>query len=120
MQASAEQAISLLGEARVLRDGGFFDAEHARSNFLQRKGTPLWGTCMAPEKAEDIANHLKDGCGIRRTARLTNASKDGVTSIAIRLGLHAHAMHDKYVKDVEVKLLSGCISFTIELHLGMI
>jgi len=57
---------------------------------------------MAPEKAEDIASHLKEGCGIRKTARLVGASKDGVTSIGIRLGLHARALHDERVKDLEV------------------
>ncbi len=73
-----------------------------KTEFSERKGTPLWGTRMPPEKAEAIANHLKEACGIRRTARLTNASKDGVTSIAIRLGLHAHALHNKRVKYLEV------------------
>ncbi len=46
---------------------------------------------MPPDKAEAIASHLKEGCGIRKTARLVGASQDGVTSIAIRLGLHARA-----------------------------
>ena len=50
---------------------------------------------MAPEKAEAIASHLKEGCGIRKTARLTGASKDGVTHLALRLGLHARALHEE-------------------------
>ena len=49
---------------------------------------------MAPEKALAIAAHLKEGCGIRKTARLVGASTDGVTSIGVRLGLHAQAQHD--------------------------
>jgi hypothetical protein len=57
---------------------------------------------MPPEKTESIASHLKEGCGIRSTARLVGASKDGVTSIAIRLGLHAHAVHDERVLDLDV------------------
>jgi len=57
---------------------------------------------MAPEKAEAIARHLQEGCGIRKTARLVGASKDGVTGIAIRLGLHARSLHEDVVKDVEV------------------
>jgi hypothetical protein len=58
---------------------------------------------MSPSKAEAIGSHLKEGCGIRKTARLVGASKDGVTSIAIRLGLHAHALHDERVQDLEVR-----------------
>ncbi len=68
----------------------------------ERKGTPLWGSTMPPERVEAIATHLKEGCGIRKTARLVGASKDGVTSIAIRLGLHARALHDGRVRDLEV------------------
>ena len=57
---------------------------------------------MSLEKVEAIANHIKEGCGIRKTSRLVGASKDGVTSIAIRLGLHAQSLHDTRVQDIEV------------------
>jgi hypothetical protein len=57
---------------------------------------------MSPEKAVAIANHLKEGCGVRKTARLVGASTDGVTSIGIRLGLHARAQHDANVQGIEV------------------
>ena len=70
--------------------------------FSERKGTPLWGTRMSPELVEAIAQHLQEGCGIRKTSRLVGASKDGVTSIALRLGLHAKALHDTKAKDLEV------------------
>ncbi len=73
------------------------------TEFSERKGTPLWGTTMPPDKAAAIASHLKEGCGIRKTARLVGASKDGVTSIAIRLGLHARALHDERVRDLDVE-----------------
>ncbi len=84
------------GRWRILR------CSTCKTEFSERKGTPLWGSTMAPEKAEAIASHLKEGCGIRKTARLVGASKDGVTSIAIRLGLHARALHDEHVRDLEV------------------
>ena len=84
------------GRWRVLR------CSICKTEFSERKGTALWGTTMPPEKAEAIASHLKEGCGIRSTARLVGASKDGVTSIAIRLGLHAHAVHDERVRDLDV------------------
>jgi transposase-like protein len=70
--------------------------------FSERKGTALWGTTMPVEKIEAIANHLKEGCGIRKTSRLVGASKDGVTSIAIRLGLHAKSLHDTLVQGIKV------------------
>ena len=45
---------------------------------------------------------LRVGKFVRKTARLVGASKDGVTSIAIRLGLHARAQHDARVQEIEV------------------
>ena len=57
---------------------------------------------MSPEKVESIASHIKEGCGIRKTSRLVGASKNGVTNIAIRLGLHARSLHNALVQDLEV------------------
>lgn len=74
-----------------------------RQEFSERKGTALWHSRMAPHKAIDIAQHIAEGCGIRKTARLVGASKDGVTNLALRLGLHARALHDARVRDVKVK-----------------
>jgi hypothetical protein len=85
------------GQWRILR------CSTCKEEFSERKGTALWGTTMSPEKAVAIATHLKEGCGIRKTARLVGASTDGVTSIGIRLGLHARAQHDVTVQGIEVK-----------------
>ena len=74
-----------------------------KTEFSERKGTALWNTKMPPEKAVSIASHLKEGCGIRKTARLVGASKDGVTRIAVRIGVHARMLHDERVRDVTVR-----------------
>lgn len=74
-----------------------------KSEFSERKGTALWGTRMTPEKASAIAEHLQEGCGIRKTARLVKVSTDGVTAMAVRLGLHAKRFHDQQVKHLVVK-----------------
>ena len=85
------------GRWRILR------CSTCKTEFSERKGTALWGTKMSPQKVTSIAEHLKEGCGIRKTSRLVGASKDGVTSIAIRLGLHAKAFHDQRVQDIDAK-----------------
>ena len=84
------------GRWRVLR------CRTCRQEFSERKGTALWHSRMPPEKVIDIAQHLAEGCGIRKTARLVGASKDGVTKLGLRLGLHARALHDARVRDVKV------------------
>ena len=74
-----------------------------KTEFSERKGTALFRTKVVPEKIVAVAEHLKEGCGVRKTSRLTGVSKTGVTSIAIRLGLHARALHDERVRDLEVR-----------------
>ena len=84
------------GRWRILR------CSTCRTEFSERKGTALFGARMAPDRIVAVAAHLKEGCGIRKTARLTGASKDGVTALAIRLGLHARAVHGERVRDLQV------------------
>jgi len=84
------------GRWRILR------CSTCKTEFSERKGTALFGTKMSPEKIVTVAQHLKEGCGIRKTVRLTGASKTGVTSMAIRLGLHARALHDERVRELDV------------------
>ena len=69
------------GTWRILR------CKTCRVEFSERKGTAFFGARVAQDRIVAVAEHLKQGCGIRGTSRLTGASKDGVTSVAIRLGL---------------------------------
>ena len=71
------------------------------TEFSERRGTALFGARVPGDKIVAVAAHLKEGCGIRKTARLTGVSKDGVTSVAIRLGLQAYALHNSRVRDLE-------------------
>lgn len=73
-----------------------------KTEFSERKGTALFGTRLPSQRILDVAAHLKEGCGIRKTSRLTGASKTGVTSIAVRLGLQAHAVHGELVRELDV------------------
>ena len=70
--------------------------------FSERRGTALFDVRVTPDKILAVAEHLEEGCGIRKTSRLTGVPKDGVTRIAIRLGLHARAMHDANVRGLDV------------------
>ena len=85
------------GRWRVLR------CSTCGAEFSERKGTALFRTRMAPDRIVAVAEHLKEGCGIRKTSRLTGVPTSGVTSIAIRLGLHARALHDGRVRELDVQ-----------------
>ena len=84
------------GRWRVLR------CSTSRTEFSERKGTPLFNSKMDPQTILSVAEHLKEGGGIRKTSRLTGASKEGVTRMALRLGLHARSQHNERVRGLEV------------------
>jgi len=74
---------------------------HCRRYFSERRGTPLWRAHLAPADAAAVVEHLADGCGIRRTARLTRHSRATVTRYAHVAGLHAKAVHEQVVRGLE-------------------
>jgi transposase-like protein len=105
--ACADRGRAGLGNLRLRKGKGggrwrVFRCTTCQTEFSERKGTALWGTRMPPDQIVAIASHLKEGCGIRKTGRLVGASKDGVTSLALRLGLHARALHDERAVDLTV------------------
>jgi transposase-like protein len=63
--------------------------------FSRRKGTPLFYCKLPPEKALAALEHVKDGCGMRQTARLTKVSRGAVARLVKRAGKHAEALHDE-------------------------
>ena len=54
--------------------------------FSERRGTALFGTHLKPGKALGVLQHLGDGSGVRRTARLVHVSKNTATAMVQRAG----------------------------------
>ena len=75
----ADQGLAGLGNIVVRRGKGtgrwrMLRCRACRREFSERKGTALWHSRMPPKMAIDIAKHLAEGCGIRKTARLVVGS----------------------------------------------
>lgn len=68
-----------------------------RTIFSERKGTPLAGGSLTPEKALSVLEHLREGCGTRGTARLVGLHRDTVTRWARLAGDHAKNLHGELV-----------------------
>lgn len=68
-----------------------------KARFSERKGTPLFQTRLAREKVISVLHHLSEGCGIRKTSRLTGVNKDTVNRLCRLAGEHAKALHDELV-----------------------
>jgi LacI family transcriptional regulator len=65
--------------------------------FSERKGTPLFGTRLAPETVESVLEHVAEGCGVRQTGRLCKVDRKTVARYSRRAGGHARALHAELV-----------------------
>jgi transposase-like protein len=68
-----------------------------KRRFSERKGTPLFGSTLPEEKALCLLQHVGEGCGVRKTSRLTGVHRDTVTRYSRLAGEHAQAAHDALV-----------------------
>jgi hypothetical protein len=68
--------------------------------FSERRGSALFNTKRAEEKATEVITHLDEGCGVRATARLVKVSKDTVARLLRLAGRHAERFHDRQVRDL--------------------
>ena len=68
-----------------------------KARFSERKGTPLFRSCLPEEKAIDLIRHWADRTGVRATARLLGVHRDTVVRYSRELGEHAQALHDELV-----------------------
>ena len=68
-----------------------------KARFSERKGTPLFGAKLAPEKIESVLEHVSEGCGVRQTGRLCKVNRNTVGRYSRLAGEHARDAHDELV-----------------------
>jgi len=68
-----------------------------KARFSERKGTPLFGSCLPQDKAIDLIGHLADRNGVRATARRLGVRRDTVVRYCRVVGEHARRLHDELV-----------------------
>jgi LacI family transcriptional regulator len=80
-----------LRQTRLLHCGA------CKARFSERRGTPLFRSCLPPEKSASVLEHLVEGNGIRQTERLVGVHRDTVMRLARKAGEHARDAHDELV-----------------------
>lgn len=68
-----------------------------KCRFSERKGTVLFNCKIDSEKAISVLEHLSEGCGLRKTSRLTQVSLGTVYRLSKEAGKHAKMAHDELV-----------------------
>ena len=73
----------------------------------ERKGTPWYRAKLGEAKALSIAQHLAEGDGLRKTARLVGTPLGTVIHWNRKLGEHGKALHEAQVRHVRVREAQG-------------
>jgi hypothetical protein len=63
----------------------------------ERKGTALERSRLPADKAVAILHHVREGCGVRATSRLTGVARDTVSRYIALAGDQAKGLHDELV-----------------------
>lgn len=68
-----------------------------RKVFSERRGTVLSCSKLSAKKIVDVLDHVREGCGVRRTSRLVKVSQAAVIRLTRQAGKHAKDSHDELV-----------------------
>src|SRR3954469_13364875 len=68
-----------------------------KKSYSERKGTAFERSRLPTDKAVSVLDHLREGCGIRATSRLTGVSRDTVSRLLALAGDQAKGLHDELV-----------------------
>ena len=83
-----------LGKSRQFR---LLYCRTCRARFSERKGTPLYRAHLAEDKVTSILEHIHEGCGVLKTARLVKVHPDTVSRYSRTAGEHSRVAHDELV-----------------------
>jgi LacI family transcriptional regulator len=87
------------GKARDVR---FVRCRTCRTEFSERKGTPLFRSHLPMAEIVSIVEHLMEGDGQRKTARLTHHDEWTIARYQRLTGRHAKAFHDEKAQHLDV------------------
>src|SRR5262249_61339086 len=68
-----------------------------KARFSERQGTPLFGAKLETGKIVSVLDHISEGCGVRKTSRLTGVHRDTVIRYSLLAGEQAQDLHEVLV-----------------------
>ena len=68
-----------------------------KKSYSERKGTALEGSQLPTSKVVSVLDHLREGCGVRATSRLTGVSRDTISRYIALAGKQSKNLHDELV-----------------------
>jgi hypothetical protein len=68
-----------------------------KRSYSQRKGTALERCQLPTDLVVSVLDHLREGCGVRATSRLTGVSRDTISRYLSLAGGQSKNLHDELV-----------------------
>jgi hypothetical protein len=68
-----------------------------KRSYSERKATALERSQLPTDQTVSVLDHLREGCGIRATSRLTGVSRATVSRLLALAGNQAQKLHDELV-----------------------
>ena len=68
-----------------------------KRSYSERKGTALERSQLPTDKVVSVLDHLREGCGVRATSRLTGVSRDTISRYIALAGNQSKNLHDELV-----------------------
>jgi transposase-like protein len=63
----------------------------------ERKGTPFFRAQLTDEAIVSVLDHIREGCGVRKTSRLVGVNRNTVVRYSRLAGEHSKKLHDELV-----------------------
>jgi hypothetical protein len=68
-----------------------------KKSFSERKGTAFERSQLPAETVVSVLDHIREGCGLRATSRLTGVSRDTISRTLAKAGTQSKNLHDELV-----------------------
>jgi transposase-like protein/IS1 family transposase len=78
---------------------------HCSKEFSERRGSALFNTKISENRAFNVIDHIRQGCGFRATVSLTGVSKEAVSRLMLVTGESSERLHDKKVRKIRAVAL---------------
>jgi IS1 family transposase/transposase-like protein len=89
--------LTVTGRLGKFRQYRLLSCRSCRGRFSERKGTPLYRAHLPEDKVTSILEHITEGCGVLKTARLVKVHPDTVSRSTRAAGEPARAAHAELV-----------------------
>lgn len=89
--------LTVCGRYGANRERRMLYCASCKARFSERKGTPFFRSPLTDQEIVSVLDHIREGCGVRKTSRLVGVNKNTVVRYSRLAGEHSKNLHDEFV-----------------------